>query len=139
MKTVVIYKWSRSTASALVRADGQVDWGSAKMAAGDDDPAALAIAKALAGAGGTVTGLTIGDGETAWALARGVETTHVAPAVGPLADNAATAQALAEAVRAIGAADAVVIADPVGHPGVAPALAAELGWPALLGVTSAEP
>ncbi|MDR0594207.1 MAG: hypothetical protein LBG60_13345 [Bifidobacteriaceae bacterium] len=138
MRAVAVYKWSRATASALVRQDGEVDWGSAKMAAGDDDPAVLTIAKELAGADGSVVGLTIGDGETAWALARGLDTAYAAPQVGPSPDNAATARALAQAVDQIGEVDVVVIADAVAHPGVAAALAAVLGWPVLLGVNSAE-
>jgi electron transfer flavoprotein beta subunit len=109
------------------------------MAAGDDDPAALDVAKAVAGAGGEVVGLTIGDGETAWALARGVEAAFAAHQVGPLTDESATAQALAQAVRELGVVDAVVIGDASAHPGVAPALAAHLGWPALLAVGSVEP
>jgi electron transfer flavoprotein beta subunit len=138
LKTIVIYKWARATASASVRRDGQVDWGTAKMAASDDDPAALDTAKALAGPGGEVVGLTIGDGETAWVLARGVDSAYTAPGVGPLTDNAATAGALASAVRQIGLPDAVVIGDSGADPGVAAALAAHLGWPVLLGVGSAE-
>ncbi|MDR1634514.1 MAG: hypothetical protein LBS27_06275 [Bifidobacteriaceae bacterium] len=137
MKAIVIYKWARATASARVRESGEVDWGAAKMTAGDDDPAALDVAKAIAGADGDVVGLTIGDGEAAWALARGVATAFTAPQVGPLADESATAGALAQAVRQLGEVDAVVIGDDPAHPGVAPALAAHLGWPVVLAVGSA--
>jgi electron transfer flavoprotein beta subunit len=142
VRTIVVYKWARAAASAVVRQGGQVDWGGARLAAGEDDPAALAVAQALATQSGDVAGLTIGDGETAWALARGADAAHAVPALGPLTDNAATAKALASAVRQIAASqavDVVVIGDATADPGVAAALAAELGWPALLGVTSAAP
>ena len=43
----------RDPASAVVRADGTVDWRGAKMTPGEDDPAALAVAKAVATDGRT--------------------------------------------------------------------------------------
>ena len=47
MKIVVIYKWARDPEDAAVRGDGSVDWRGAKMAAGEDDPAAVAVGLAL--------------------------------------------------------------------------------------------
>jgi electron transfer flavoprotein beta subunit len=54
-----------------------------------------------------------------------------------LADNGAAAAILAAAVRYIGDVDVVVIGDSKQDPGVAVALAGELGWPALVGLHSA--
>lgn len=138
MKVMVIYSWARNPADAVVRDDGTVDWRGARMAAGEDDPAALAAAKSIAeSAGGIVTGLTIGDGDATWALARGVGSTVSVGDVPHLADNAATAKVLAAAVRDAGDVDVVVVGDPKQDPGVAAALAGELGWPALVGQSTA--
>ena len=138
MKAVFVYKWSRTAADALVRADGSIDWRNAKMAAGEDDPAALAAAvRIVAGSAGELVGLTIGDGAPSWALARGVESTWSVTDVPALADNARTAAVLAAAVRRIGDVDVVVIGDSRQEPGVSVALAGALGWPAVVGLESA--
>lgn len=135
MKAVVVYKWARTAADAIVRTDGSIDWRNARMAAGEDDPAALAAAKQVAAdTGGTVIGLTIGDGDASWALARGVEQAFCVADAPNLADNGATAAILAAAIRYIGAVDVVVIGDSKQDAGVAVALAGELGWPALVGL-----
>lgn len=137
MKTVVIYKWARDPEDAAVRADGSVDWRGAKMTAGEDDPAAVAAARAVnEAAGGVLVGLTIGDGDATWALARGVEQAVSVPDAPQLADNAATARVLAAAVRSIGGVDAVLMGDAEAYPGVVAALAADLGWAVALGVTT---
>lgn len=138
MKVAVVYKWSRNAADALVRADGSIDWRGAKMSAGEDDPAALAASVQIAAdAGAELVGVTIGDGDASWVLARGVEGTVSVTDAPPLADNAATAAILAAAVRSIGDVDVVVIGDSRQDSGVAPALAGHLGWPAVLGVETA--
>ncbi len=138
VKVVVVYKWARDPEDAAVRADGSVDWRGAKMTAGEDDPAVLDAGRAIAAAtGGTVVGLTIGDGDATWALARGVEQAVSVPDAPFATDNAVTASVLAGAVRSIGDVDVVVIGDAEAYPGVAPLLAAQLGWPSLLGVASA--
>ncbi|MCL1897716.1 MAG: hypothetical protein FWG16_02690 [Micrococcales bacterium] len=138
MKVVVVYKWARDEASATVRSGGQVDWGAAKFVAGDDDHAALATAKAIAEAsGGEVVGLTLGNGEASWVLARGVEKAFSVDAVPPLADNAVTAAILAAATQAIGQVDVVVIGDSDQATGVGVTLAGHLGWPVIAGVSSA--
>jgi len=138
VKAVVVYKWARNAADAIVRTDGSIDWRNARMAAGEDDPAALAAAKQIAAdTDGTVIGLTIGDGDASWALARGVEQAVCVAEAPNLADNGATAAILAAAVRYIGDVDVVVIGDSKQEPGVAVALAGELGWPALVGLHSA--
>ena len=63
MKTVVVFKWLRNPEDARVGSDGSVDWRAAKMAVSDDDPAAAAVANAIAAAGGECVGLTLGDGD----------------------------------------------------------------------------
>jgi len=136
MKTVIVYKWARKLEDAAVRNDGSVDWRNAKMTAGEDDFAALEAAKAVAG-DGELIGLTIGDGETSWALARGVlQATSVADAPN-LIDNSATAAVIAAAVRQIGGVDVVVIGDSEEYSGVPVALAGLLGWAAVAHVSSA--
>lgn len=138
MKVVAVYKWARDPEDAAVRTDGSIDWRGARMAAGEDDPAVLEVARALATAGGGSTiGLTIGDGDATWALARGLEAAVVIPDAVPCADNARTAAVLAAAVRRIGDVDVVVIGDAEAYAGVAPALAGHLGWPAMVGVSGA--
>lgn len=138
MKTVVIYKWAKDPEDAAVRADGSIDWRGAKMTAGEDDPAAVAVARAISEASGSaLVGLTLGDGDATWALARGVEAAVSVPDAVSLADNAATAGVLAAAVRAIGEVGLVVVGDAEAYPGVAAGIAAALGWPVVLGVTTA--
>lgn len=138
MKIVVVFKWARDPDDAAVRSDGSVDWRGAKMAAGEDDPAAVAVGRAVAAASGcAVAGLTIGDGDASWALARGIEQVIAVPDAPSLEDNAATADLLAAAIRWIGEVGAVVIGDAEASPGVPAALAGVLGWPAVLGVSTA--
>jgi len=136
MKTVIIYKWARNAEDAAVRNDGSVDWRNAKMTAGEDDFAALEAARNISQEG-ELTGLTLGDGDASWALARGVQqATSIADAP-CLTDNASTAAILAAAVRQIGGVDVVVIGDAEEYSGVPVALAGLLGWPAVVGVSSA--
>ncbi len=138
MRAVLVYKWARNVADAMVRSDGSIDWRNAKMTAGEDDPAALAAATRIAGdSAGEVVGLTIGDGDASWALARGVERAYSVSDAPNLTDNAATAAILAAAIRQLGGVDVVVIGDSRQDPGVAVALAGELGWPAMVGLESA--
>ncbi|MTJ83988.1 MAG: electron transfer flavoprotein subunit alpha [Telmatospirillum sp.] len=137
MKTVIVYKWARNPEDAAVRADGTVDWRNARMTAGEDDFAALEAARAIAPEGELI-GLTIGDGDASWALARGVLQAVAVTDAAPLADNAATAAIIAAAIRRIGGVDAVVIGDSEEYSGVPVALAGLLGWPAVAHATSAE-
>lgn len=117
VKVVAVYKWARDPEDAAVRADGSIDWRGAKMTAGEDNPAVLAAARDITSAvGGTVVGLTIGDGDATWALARGVESAVTVPDAPFLADNAATAAVLAAAVRSMGDVDAVCIGDAEAYP-----------------------
>lgn len=139
MTTVVAYAWARDAAGALIRSDGTVDWRSTRMSAGEDDHAAIAVARDLAEArGDEVVGVTIGNGDASWALARGVARAVSVPDAPALDDEAATAAVLAAAVRTVPGADVVVVGDAEEHPLVAAALAGLLGWPAVLGATSAK-
>ncbi|MDY0243007.1 MAG: hypothetical protein RBR34_12615 [Rhodospirillaceae bacterium] len=136
MKTVIVYKWARNAEDAAVRSDGSVDWRNAKMTAGEDDFAALEAAKAIAGDDDLV-GLTIGDGDASWALARGVLQAVSVTDAPHLTDNASTAAIIAAAVRQIEGVDVVVIGDSEEYAGVPVALAGLLGWPAVAHVGSA--
>ncbi len=136
MKSIVVFKWSRHPQDARVGSDGSVDWGTAKMSASDDDPAAILLAKDLAG-GGEIVGLTLGDGDVAWAAARGAASTVVVTDAVTELDGAATGAILAAGVRRIGDADLVLIGDSAWDYAVVAALAGQLGWPTLTNVVSA--
>lgn len=137
MKIVVVFKWSKNPEDARVGSDGSVDWRGAKMAVSDDDPAAIQIARNLAGEGGEIVGLTIGDGDAAWAAARGASSTVIVTDAQSNPDAAATGAVLAAGVRRIGGADVVLIGDSAWDYGVPVALASQLGWTTLAGVSSA--
>jgi electron transfer flavoprotein beta subunit len=135
MKIAVIYKWCRNNQDASVRADGSVDWRNAKNVPGEDDSAALRCAQTLADqASAEIVGLTIGDGDVSWALARGVQSTVSITGVPQFDDAAATAHALAQGVKAIDGVTHVVLGDSSQHPAVAACLGAELGLTTLLGI-----
>lgn len=137
MKIVVVFKWLKNPEDARVGADGSADWRGAKMAASDDDPAAIQVAKNLIAAGGEIVGLTIGDGDAAWATARGASSTVIVTDAQSNANAAATAAILAAGVRRISDVDVVLIGDSAWDYGVSVALAGQLGWTALAGVSSA--
>jgi electron transfer flavoprotein beta subunit len=137
MDVAIVFKWSRDPQDAAVRADGSVDWRGAKNTPSDDDAAAIAEATALAAAtGGQVVGITLGDGDPSWALARGAARVVSVADAPSLLDDASTAAALAAAVRRAAPVDVVVMGDMAENPGVAGTLAALLGVPALLHVDS---
>ncbi|MCL2781951.1 MAG: electron transfer flavoprotein subunit alpha, partial [Actinomycetia bacterium] len=109
-----------------------------RMSAGEDDHAAVAIACELARAsGGEAVGVTCGNSDPSWALARGVARAVSVTDAPPVDDEVATATVLAAAARTVPDADVLVIGDAEEHPGVAAALAALLGWPVVLGVSTA--
>lgn len=136
MKIIVAFKWSQDPQDARVGADGVVDWQGVRMAANDDDPAAMVVARELAGEDGEIIGLTLGDGDTAWAAARGAASSVVVADARTNADSAATGSVLAAGIRRIGGADAVVIGDSAWDYGVVASLTGQLGWPALANVLS---
>jgi electron transfer flavoprotein beta subunit len=136
MKIIVAFKWLRSPQDARVGADGSVDWRAARMAPNDDDPAAMALARELA-AGGEILGLTVGDGDLAWAAARGAASTLVVTDADTTPDSADAGAVLAAGVRRLGEPDLVLVGDSSWDYGVVAALAGHLGRPALAGVVSA--
>lgn len=136
MKIIVVFKWSRNPIDARVSADGTVDWRGVKMAANDDDPAVMEIARALAG-GDEIIGLTVGDGDTAWAAARGAARTMVVTDALTNVDSSVTGAVLAAAIRRVEGVDAVIIGDSSWDYGVVSALTGQLGWPAVAGVVAA--
>lgn len=138
MKIAMIYKWARDPEAATVRSDGSVDWRGAKMVAGEDDPAALDAAKAIAeGSGADILGLTIGDGDASWVLARGVKETYSVSDAPNLMDQAMTGKILSSAVQKISGVDVIVIGDSQAYSAVAVALGGELNWPTVMGLSSA--
>ena len=138
MRTVAIYKWARDVGGAVVHGDGTVTWRTTKMAPGEDDHAVVAVARNLAEtSGGEVVGLTIGDGDASWALARGVARTISVTDAPALVDESATGVMLAGAVGSLDEVDVVLIGDCEEHPGVGVTLAGHLGWPVLAGVLAA--
>lgn len=137
MKIVVVFKWLKNPQDARVGSDGSVDWRGVKMAVSDDDPAAIEVARAIAVAGGEIVGLTLGDGDAAWAAARGASSSVVVTDAQTSADAAAIGAVLAAGVRRIGDVDVVLIGDSAWDYGVPVALAGRLGWAALAGVASA--
>lgn len=136
MKIIVVFKWSRNPIDARVSADGSVDWRGVKMAASDDDPAVMEIARALAG-GDEIIGLTVGDGDTAWAAARGAARTVVVADALTETNSAAKGAVLAAVIRRLVNVDAVIIGDSSWDYGVVSALTGQLGWPAVAGVVAA--
>ncbi|TKI04102.1 electron transfer flavoprotein subunit alpha [Martelella alba] len=136
MKIVVVFKWSRNPQDARVGTEGSLEWRGVKMAASDDDPAAILAAGEIAAAGDEIVGLTIGDGDTAWAAARGAARTVVVSDATVVPNGAATGAILAAAVRGMADVGLVLIGDSVWDYGVVAALAGQLGWPALTGVTA---
>lgn len=136
MKTAVAFKWTRDPQDARVAADGTVTWPNVKFSATDDDPAAMAVATALAPEE-EIVGITIGDGKPEWAAARGAASTVIVEDAFGGADGTAAARAIAGAVRAQDA-QIVVMGDSEWDRGVVSALIGELGWPAYAGVTAAK-
>ncbi|MDR0593311.1 MAG: hypothetical protein LBG60_08695 [Bifidobacteriaceae bacterium] len=139
MDVACVFKWSRNEPDAWVDPDGTVKWRGAKLIATDDDAAAVAVARRLAQAtGGELAGVTIGEGDARWALARGAGRVVCLAEAAPSLDGAATAAALAAAVRGAGRFDVVVMGDGRDQAGVAGTLAALLGLPVVAGVQEAE-
>lgn len=131
MKSVIVFKLCKDPRDAVVNSSGYADWGMATLASSDDDFRASEIAREL---GGEVIGLTIGNGDTAWAAARGASRTVLLKDVMPFKDAAATASVLAKAIQDIGDVDLVLIGDSSWDPAVPALLGAELGWTSLMGV-----
>ncbi|MGG0717036.1 hypothetical protein ABE096_05455 [Robertmurraya massiliosenegalensis] len=136
MKIIVVFKWSRNPQDARVGIDGSVDWQGVKMSASDDDPTAMEIACSIAD-GGEIIGLTIGDGDVAYAASRGAVRTVTVTDAQSEVNSSVTGAILAAAIRRIEEVDAVLIGDSVWDYGVVSALVGQLDWPAVAGVISA--
>lgn len=140
MNVLFCYKWERDPNEATITSDGALKWFDTKLKANDDEAAAIVMARQIAAeTGGALTGVTIGDGDTSWVLARGAARCVCADALMPTADNALTGARVAEAIKAAGEYDLVLMGDAQEYSGVVPATAAALGIPAVLGVTSVTP
>ena len=132
MNVVCIFKWARNPDDAWVEPDGSITWRRPKLVATDDDAAAIVAARELAqSTGGTLVGVTVGDGDAAWAFSRGADRVVSVSGFTPGPDDDEGAAALASAVRRAGEADVVVMGDAVDHPGVAGVLGALLSMPVL--------
>lgn len=138
MKVAVVFKWARDSRDARISVDGALVWGNAKMSPTDDDPAAMQVASSLA-AEDDIVAITVGDGDNAWAAARGASSTVIVEGVADSIDASGTAAAIAQAIATLGGVDAVVIGDSDWGIGVPVALMAKLGMPAFAGVTKAAP
>lgn len=136
MKIIVVFKWLKNPQDARVGADGSVDWRGVKMAANDDDPSAIEVARSIAN-GGEIIGLTVGDGDVAWAAARGATRTITLTDAQTEVNSSATGAILAAAIRRVEGVDVVLIGDSSWDYGVVSALAGQLDWPAVAGVVSA--
>ncbi|MCL1975202.1 MAG: electron transfer flavoprotein subunit alpha [Firmicutes bacterium] len=137
MKVITVFKWLRNPQDALVKADGSIEWPGVKMSANDDDPAVMEIAAALA-SGDEIIALTIGDGDLAWAAARGATRTTVITDALTEVNSSVTGAILAAAVKHLGDAEVIIIGDSSWDYGVVSAFIGQLGRPALAGVTAAQ-
>lgn len=136
MKIVVVFKWSRNPQDAQVGMDGSLEWCGVKMAASDDDPAAIQAARKIATDDDEIIGLTFGDGDISWAAARGAARTVVVSDAQVNPDSAIVGTILSAAARHIEDVDLVMIGDSDWDYGIVSSLAGQLGWPAIAGVTA---
>jgi electron transfer flavoprotein beta subunit len=137
MKATVAFKLARDPQDARAGHDDTVVWGSAKMTASDDDPAAMDVAKSISSEE-DIKAVTVGDGDIAWAAARGASSTISISDVQPAIDGGAVASALAAGIKRAGAAEWIIVGDSDWDRAVVVALAGKLGLPAYAGVTGAE-
>ena len=135
MNVTIVYKWGYDPDDAYIASDGSFRWKQGRLVPSGDDAQAVACARNLAEAtGGTLRGATIGNGDATWAAARGAQELFITENALPSSDDLATARALRDVVSGAGTADVVVVADSIDSAGVAPALAALLEIPCVLGV-----
>lgn len=136
MKVLICYKWERDSDEATISNDGSLKWFNTKLKPTDDEAAAIACAKKIAAdTEGTLTAVTIGDGDATWALARGASRTVSVAAYSPDKDDVVTASQLANAIQAAGDYDVILMGDAREFSGVVPVTAAILGIPVVAGVT----
>lgn len=138
MKTAVVFKWCNNPQDALVKSDGSVDWGKAKLSPTDDDHAAMDVARSLS-AESDIVGITLDGGKADWAAARGAASTILGVGLEDHADVMERAQALKMLVDSAGDVDVVTIGDSDWDQALVAALASKLGCPAFAGVVKCEP
>lgn len=138
MTSVTIFKWAMNPHDERMGSDGQIKWLAERPEAGDDDYAAVQVARDAA-PDAELVGLTMASGDMAFAAARGAERTVALEGVSILAQPTEVASALANAVKAMGGVSLVSIGDAAWSPMVPSLLAAELGWPCILAVDAVRP
>ena len=74
MTSVAIFKWAMNPHDERIGSDGQIKWLAERPEAGDDDYAAVQVARDAA-PDAELVGLTMASGDTAFAAARGAERT----------------------------------------------------------------
>lgn len=138
MTSVAIFKWAMNPHDERIGSDGQIKWLAERPEAGDDDYAAVQVARDAA-PDAELVGLTMASGDTAFAAARGAERTVAIEGVSILSQPTEVASALANAIKGMGDVSLVSIGDAVWSPMVPSLLAAELGWPCILAVDAVRP
>lgn len=138
MTSIAIFKWAMNPHDERVGSDGQIKWLAERPEVGDDDYAAVQVARDSA-PDDELVGLTMASGDTAFAAARGAERTVALQGVDILAQPTEVASALANAVKAMGDVSLVSIGDSAWSPMVPSLLAAQLGWPCILAVDAVRP
>lgn len=135
MNVLICFKWERDSEEATISHDGTLKWFNTNLKASDDDAAAISCARQIAAeTESSLTAVTIGDGDATWAMARGASHTLRASTYMPGKDESVTAARLANAIKAAGEYDVILIGDELEHAGVAPITAALLGLPLVAGV-----
>jgi electron transfer flavoprotein beta subunit len=146
MKIAVAYKWAADPAEASVDSAGRIDYSRAKPGISEYDCVAIQAARDLAdSASAELIGISVGPAPPAGpaaplaakaALSRGLDSlTVVVDESAASADASRTGQALAAAIRQIGALDLVIMGDCSIDQGaglVPGVTAGQLGWPAVL-------
>lgn len=136
MNVLICFKWERDSNEATISNDGSLKWFDTKLKPSDDEAASIAFARQIAAdTDGTLTAVTIGDGDATWVLARGASRTVSVNEYIPSKDDGQTAARLANAIKAVGDYDVILTGDAQEFAGVVPATAAKLGIPLIAGVT----
>ena len=138
MTSVAIFKWAMNPHDERIGSDGQIKWLAERPEAGDDDYAAVQVARDAA-PDAELVGLTMASGDMAFAAARGAERTVAIEGVSILSQPTEVASALANAIKGMGDVSLVSIGDATWSPMVPSLLAAELGWPCILAVDAVRP
>lgn len=139
MNVLICYKWERDSAESAISHDGSLKWFNTQLKASNDDAAAIACARQIVtDTEGELSAVTIGDGDTSWALSRGATRAVSVNEFAPSKDDAVTAAKLAKAIKATGNHDVILMGDAQEFAGVVPVTAALLGIPLVAGVSDVE-